>query len=291
MGIFKRLFGKKENVRTRKGSPDVYNLPSEDDRMNWAMEKSRLTLHYFKECLGSPKAGQEHFSIKARIEDNEKVEHIWLTEPSFDGQGNIFGVIGNDPIDVKTVKIDQKIGITADFVSDWMIVENGKLIGGYTIRAIREGLKENELASFDKQLGGMFIDEGEDYFLPNFETPEGAILLLEEAYDENNIDKAISCKNFEKEAELMLKKTLTIEFDQAIIETTAEALRLSFIKSLQEHGMPKFDGVKRAFKRQFLSEEHCIVTEICYYPDGGKSAQKLNTFKANDEWKVLNPED
>ncbi len=291
MGIFKKLFGKKDNVRKREGNPNVYDLPNENDRMNWAMEKARLTLHYFEECLQNPKGGQEYFSIKARIEDNGKVEHIWLTDPSFDQEGNIFGVVGNEPIDVQTVSLDQKIGITADFVSDWMIIENARLIGGYTIRAIREGMQGDQLKNFDRSLGDMIVDEGEDYFVPNFETPEGAILLIEEAYDNNDIDKAISCKNFQKEAELMLNKTLKIEIDAAIIDKTAEVLKLSFMKSLQDHGMPKFEGVKRAFKRHFVSEEHCIVTETCIYPDGGKSSQKLNTFRTNNQWKVLSPED
>ena len=289
MGIFGKLFKKKENIRKREGNPDVYDLPNENERMNWGMEKAKLTLHYFEECLSNPKNGQQYFSVKARIEDNDKVEHIWLTEPSFDEEGNIYGVIGNEPIDVSNISINEKIGITKEYLSDWMIIENGRLIGGYTIRAIREGLKGKELENFDKSLGGIFVDEGEDYFLSNFNTPEGAILSIEDAYDSKDIEKAISCKNFEKEAELMLKNTVKIDIDKDLINKTAEVLKLLFIKSIQENGFPNFEGVKRAFKRNFISPEHCIVTEICIYPDGNKSSEKLNTFKKDNEWKVLNP--
>ena len=205
MGLLKKLFGKKVNIRQREGSPDVYDMPSESERMNWAMEKARLTLHYFEECIANPKDGQSYMSIKARIEDNGKTEHIWLMEPSFDNDGNIFGTIGNDPIDVTNVKINENIGITINEVSDWMIVENGKLIGGYTIRAIRDGVSPSELPNFDKSLGGLYIDEGEDYFEVNFETPEGAILSLEEAYDNDDLEAAVNSKNFYKEAEFMLQ--------------------------------------------------------------------------------------
>jgi uncharacterized protein YegJ (DUF2314 family) len=45
--------------------------------------------------------------------------------------------IGNEPLSVKNVKIDQQVGIPFEKVSDWMIIEDGRLIGGYTIRAIR----------------------------------------------------------------------------------------------------------------------------------------------------------
>ncbi|PKV51529.1 uncharacterized protein DUF2314 [Aquimarina sp. MAR_2010_214] len=291
MGLLNKLFGSKKNVRKREGNPDVYNMPSENERMNWGMEKARLTLHYFKKCVENPKDGQQYFSIKARIEDNEKTEHIWLMEPDFDNQGNIYGIVGNEPIDVKNVSINEKIGITFDYVSDWMIIENGRLIGGYTIRAIREGLTGNDLQNFDKSLGGMIIDDGEDYFIENFETPEGAILSLEHAYDNDNLEESINCKDFYKEAEFMLKKTVQIELNDELINNTAEVLKLSFIKNINENGMPKFENIKRAFKRQNISDEHCIVTEICYYPDGGKSEQKLNIFKIGNEWKVLGLEE
>lgn len=291
MGLLSKLFGNKKNVRKRDGNPDVYMMPKESDRMNWGMEKAKLTLHYFKECVENPKVGQQYFSIKARIEDDGKTEHIWLLEPHFDHEVNIYGTIGNEPIDVKNVSINEKIGITNDDVSDWMIIENGRLIGGYTIRAIRDGLTGNELQNFDKSLGGMSVDDGEDYFLANLETPEGAILSLEQAYDNDDLEKSIACKDFHKEAEFMLKKTLQIEIDEEIIDKTADALKLSFIKNMNDKGMPKFKDVKRAFKRQNLSHDHCVITEICYYPDGGKSEQKLNTFKINKQWKVLGLEE
>ena len=287
MGILKKIFGSKKEVRKREGNPDVYNLPNEDERMNWGMQKSRLTLHYFKACLEAPKDGQQYFSVKARIEDNGMVEHIWLMEPSFDDDGNIFGVIGNEPIDVKNVSINEKIGITSQFVSDWMIIENGRLIGGYTIRAIREGFSGVELVNFDKSLGGMQVDDGEDYFLPDFETPEGAIVALEQAYDNDDLEGALNCKNFDKEAEFMLKKTIKMEIDSDLIEKTSEVLKLSFIQNMSENGMPKFNGMKRAFKRHKISDDHYVVSETCYYSDGGRSLQKLNTYKVNGQWKVL----
>ncbi|QWX84653.1 DUF2314 domain-containing protein [Cellulophaga sp. HaHaR_3_176] len=287
MGLFDKLFGKKKNIVKREGNPDVYNMPNENERLNWAMEKARLTLHYFETCLTNPKDGQEYFSIKARIEDNGKTEHIWLRESSFDEDGNIFGIVGNEPIDVKNVSIDEKIGITKEHVSDWMIIENGKLIGGYTIRAIRDGLEGSGLVDFDKNLGGMLVDEGEDYFRPNLETPEGAILALEEAYDNDDLEAAMDCKDFYKEAEFILQKMNKIELDESIITKTAEVLKLSYIKNMQEHGMPKFAGLKRAFLRDKVSDDQYIITEICLYPDGGKSSQKMNTFKIDNQWKVL----
>ena len=131
----------------------MIDVASEDERMKWGIEKANHTLHHFEKCLSAPAPNQQYFSIKIRLEDQGKVEHLWLSEPSFDEEGNLFGVVSNEPIDVKTVKFNQKIGIDRGKVSDWMIIENGRLIGGYTIRAIRDGLSGDALKQFDMSLG------------------------------------------------------------------------------------------------------------------------------------------
>lgn len=248
-------------------------------------------MHYFEECLVSPKPNQQYFSIKVKIDDGTNIEHIWLTEPSFDEEGNLFGVVGNQPLDVKNVALHQKIGIDRNLISDWMIIQNGRLIGGYTIRAIRDHLSGNELADFDRGLSGMVVDDGEDYFLPSNKTPEGAIIQIEEAYNQDDLEKAMSCKDFNIEAKLMLEKLGKGIHDEEVLSKTAEVLKLSFIKSIQENGMPKFHGIKRAFpKREKINDHHMIITEICYYPDGGKSSQRMNTYLTEDGWKVMGPE-
>jgi len=293
MGFFSKLFGKKSdqgNIRERKGQPDVVDIQRQDDRMNWAMEKARLTLHYFEKTLKNPSPTQQYFSIKIRIEDGGKVEHIWLNDPSFDEDGNLYGVVGNEPIDVFTVKMGQKIGVNKETISDWMIIEKGRLIGGYTIRAIRDGLTGRNLKNFDRTLGGMFIDDGEDYFLPDDSTPEGAIVKLEEAFNNEDIEAAIACKDFALEAKLMLESMRSEDINDALIEKTSEVLKLSFLKSLKEHCIPNFKGLKQAFpSREKIGENHMVITEVCYYPDGSKSLQKLNTYKTSNGWKVLNP--
>ncbi len=293
MGFFSKLFnrkGKNENVQRRSEDANVVNVKSEDDGMKWAIEKANLTLHYFENCLVSPKPTQQYFSIKVKIDDGRNIEHLWLTEPSFDEEGNLFGVVGNQPLDVKSVTLGQKIGIDRNLISDWMIIENGRLIGGYTIRAIRDHLSGNDLVNFDRGLGGMMVDEGEDYFLPSNKTPEGAIIAIEEAYDQDDIEKAMACKDFKIEARFMLNKIGNGIQDEAVENKTAEVLKLSFIKHMQENGMPKFNGIKRAFpKREKISDQEMIITEVCYYPDGGKSKEKLRTYLTEDGWKVIGP--
>jgi hypothetical protein len=46
MGLFSKLFGKKsnsQNVRQRPNQPDVIGVETADEKMNWAIEKAKLT--------------------------------------------------------------------------------------------------------------------------------------------------------------------------------------------------------------------------------------------------------
>jgi uncharacterized protein YegJ (DUF2314 family) len=287
MGLLSKIFGKK-NVAEREGEPDMVYVPSEDERMNWAIEKANLTLWYFEENLKNKQPYQNYFSIKVLITDGDEGEHIWLTNPHFDDEGNLFGTVGNEPVNIRSVKFNQKIGIKRDLISDWMIIENGRLIGGYTIRAIRDGVAEKEQAAFDNSIG-LYIDEGVDHFKANLETPEGAILAIEKAYNNKDIDAAIACKDFFEEAKSLLS-VMKMEIDQDIINETAEVLKLSFINNIEEHGFPDFSTIQNAFpERKKVDETHWVITEVCWYPDGGKSVQLLNTYKSPKGWVVLGP--
>lgn len=285
MGLFSKIFGRGKVVE-RKKEPELVYIPDQDEKMTWAIEKARLTLWHFEESLKTPQYGQQHVSIKVKIEDGDQVEHIWLDDPDFDNDGNLFGIVGNTPVNVNNVKLGQHIGIEKSLVSDWMIVEQGRLIGGYTIRAIRDRIPEAEKKAFDDSIG-MFIDEGVDYFKADFNTPEGAILSLESAFKENNLEKAISCKDFYQEARLMLAK-MDFELDEEMIQNMSEVLEASFIKYIEEQGMPDFSMITNAFpKREKIDDRHWIITEICVYPDGGISEQKLSTYKTDRGWRVI----
>ncbi|WP_231459750.1 hypothetical protein [Pedobacter sp. Leaf132] len=85
----------------------------------------------------------------------------------------------------------------------------------------------------------------------------------------------------------MMLSGLNTNADEEMIAKTAEVLEVSFIKNIEEQGFPNFSGLQNAFEREMIDENHCIITEICWFPDGGKSIQKLNTFKSDIGWKVL----
>lgn len=121
-----------------------------------------------------------------------------------------------------------------------------------------------------------------------FTTPEGAILCLEEAYRRRDIDAAIAAKDFQAEARLMLQK-LNAPHDDELVATTAETLLASF-RAHTTARWPNFDGLESFFtKRESHSDKIVVVTEVCRFPDGRFSEQRVLVAQTPHGWRVLNP--
>jgi uncharacterized protein YegJ (DUF2314 family) len=136
----------------REGEPDVQFVGAEDRQMNAAMAKARATIEQFKGRLDSPPPSQTAASLKARFEDQGQIEHMWLDDVTYAG-GVFHGTIGNEPMLVTKWSFGDRVTVSVERVSDWMIADNGRLIGGWTIRVLRDRMSPQERADFDASLG------------------------------------------------------------------------------------------------------------------------------------------
>ncbi len=137
------------------------------------------------------------------------------------------------------------------------------------------------------QLYAKLTDRG---IAKDFTTPEGAVLCLEDAYRHHDIEAAIAAKDFKTEARLMLEETgFKNVIDDETVSKTAEALTLSF-RAYTTNDWPNFDRVESSFiERQPYTDNVVVVTEVCHFPDGGSSNQRLLVSKTDNGWRVLNP--
>jgi uncharacterized protein YegJ (DUF2314 family) len=133
------------------GQPDVVYLEDDDPKMAAAIKKARSTADKFIAALAAPKPGQVGFSVKLAITEGDHTEHMWITPVRYK-DGKFYGQINNDPDQVKTVKIGDQVDVAKAKISDWMYLEKGKLIGGYTIRALRDSQSPAERAEFDRSV-------------------------------------------------------------------------------------------------------------------------------------------
>lgn len=135
----------------REGEPPVVYVADDDPKMAAAVASARSTVDQFIAALDNPKPSQTGFSVKLPIKDGEHVEHMWVL-PVHYKDGKFRGTINNEPDKVRTVKIGDEVEVAREQVSDWMYIENRKLKGGYTIRALRDSMKDTERNEFDRSV-------------------------------------------------------------------------------------------------------------------------------------------
>ncbi len=145
---------KESNKIERENEPTIYGVESEDKEMNAAILKANETLDDFNAGLLNPKT--ESHALKVKFTNSSGIEHMWVGNIVFK-DGKYSGILNNDPEYVKEYKSGDSIDVDPSKISDWMYIENGKLFGGYTIKALRNRLSEEERKQFDAE-SGMQID-------------------------------------------------------------------------------------------------------------------------------------
>ncbi|WP_312825704.1 DUF2314 domain-containing protein [Epilithonimonas sp.] len=132
----------------RGEEPIIFSLSEDDKEMNSAIELANKTLMDFDEALKFSE--NENFALKIRYDFHNKSEHIWAVNIEKIGD-DYFGIIDNLPNSVTHVKLTDKVKIEKDKISDWMFSKKGKLVGGFTIRVIRNRMSELEKEIFDRE--------------------------------------------------------------------------------------------------------------------------------------------
>lgn len=140
------------NLVRRAGEPDYVRVRCENRTWADAIRTARRTVPVFERALRSPRNGQGKFSVKKPFRQGKIVEHIWLSGLSYDGR-LFHGRVANDPVDVKGVKLGDEASVAPSDLSDWMFADNGKLVGGYTIRVLFKGFSPMGRKRLMRQFG------------------------------------------------------------------------------------------------------------------------------------------
>jgi uncharacterized protein YegJ (DUF2314 family) len=129
--------GEGDEVVKRSGEPDYVRVKAGSDKMEVAIRQARETVQTFLGALQSPLPGMSSFSVKKKFAvGKDGGEHIWLSDVSWDPERKLIrGTVNNEPVDTKEVKLGDAATVAPAELSDWMFVQDGKLVGGYTIRA------------------------------------------------------------------------------------------------------------------------------------------------------------
>lgn len=94
---------------------------------------------------------QDYFAVKVRLSGLDRDEYIWIGEVIFDGH-TFIGQINGQAQPLPFPKVGDGHLIRVDEIYDWMIVDNGKLVGGHTIRVARDNMTAESRKQFDASL-------------------------------------------------------------------------------------------------------------------------------------------
>jgi uncharacterized protein YegJ (DUF2314 family) len=129
---------------------------SGDAGINTAIEEAKASIGTFFESLISPKPNQESFLVKVAFESEEQVEHVWLADLDISVRP-LEGTVANDPT-IPGMKFMERVSFEPAQITDWMFVEDGYLIGGYTTKYIRSNMSPEERAEYDSSAPYKFRD-------------------------------------------------------------------------------------------------------------------------------------
>lgn len=120
---------------------------ADDEGMEAAIDAAKLSFWKFLDAFLEPEEGQEAFLLKVVFLADDQVEHIWVADLEIDGVG-FRGVVANEPT-LPSLRFKQEVEFEPSRITDWMFIDNGKLVGGYTTRLIRERMSPEERAAYD----------------------------------------------------------------------------------------------------------------------------------------------
>jgi uncharacterized protein YegJ (DUF2314 family) len=132
----------------------------DDPQMEAAIKHARMLLGVFFAAYTRPKPNQRSFLIKARFEEGEQSEHIWLADLNLSKIPSS-GTVANEG-KIPRLKFMQTVEFVPDQITDWMYIEDGFLMGGFTTKIIRRRMTEEERASYESSSPYKFLSDEDD---------------------------------------------------------------------------------------------------------------------------------
>jgi len=117
----------------RDGRPDIAHAAPDDEELAAATATARARLGSFEQALEARRAGCVRQAVKVRVGPTPAGEQLWLVEPER-VDGGFRGVVDNAPRTLPDLHRGDRITVPLRGVTDWMMVCDGALVGGESLR-------------------------------------------------------------------------------------------------------------------------------------------------------------
>jgi uncharacterized protein YegJ (DUF2314 family) len=132
----------------RAGNPDVISVARDDAAMVLAIAQARASSGRLLAAVRDSARSPVLALVKAPFGTGDDVEHMWIDELSVRGS-YIQGRVANEPLAPMSPRLGDTVQVALNDISDWMLVEEGVLIGGFTLLEVRRRMSDSERARFD----------------------------------------------------------------------------------------------------------------------------------------------
>lgn len=106
----------------------------------------------FREMLPQNGKPRPDALIKTRLIDGDCSAFMWLNNTAVEGN-NFSAELFEVPDSLPNYKVGDRHTVTLEEIMDWMVNEDGRLIGGFSLRYHRERLSDIEKLEFDQHIG------------------------------------------------------------------------------------------------------------------------------------------
>jgi hypothetical protein len=120
-----------------------------------------------------------------------------------------------------------------------------------------------------------------------FSSPEEALVALEQAYRDGDVDAAVRAKNFAFEGAAMIQKLGQL-VDADLARQAAHVLELSYRKHARDDGLPDFSGLTTSILSQAEVEPDLVlITERIEWADGRVAEEGVHAARTDGRWGIV----
>jgi len=149
------FFSCDKNTRDFSPSPTA-EVEQSDKELDRIADNARRSLPTFFRNLTRPEAGANNFFVKYPLSDDDgDAEQVWLGDIRVK-DGIYYGRLANTPSLPGGKKKDKLIIFDPDKITDWMYTQDGKIIGGRSIKYLLEKNPETQRTKGQQKILLMF---------------------------------------------------------------------------------------------------------------------------------------
>ena len=145
----RRDMGRKPDIDP---GPRFNHVRSSDPAYQQTILEAQESIEQFRAMLPSDGRARSDALIKTKLVDGDHSAYMWLNRTATQGD-NFTAELFEVPDNLPNFTLGHRYVVTSEELLDWMVNENGRLTGGFSLRYTRARMTDAEQLDFDRHIG------------------------------------------------------------------------------------------------------------------------------------------